>query len=102
MPKPRSKYTDAFKQDAIRLVLETHMPLTEAAAKLGVPNSVLSKWVKQRREEGQSAQDTQDKNNEPNLRQLVKRMERLEGSLEVLRKIVQEDLVGRVKTAFPD
>jgi transposase-like protein len=99
MPKPRSKYTDAFKQDAIRLVLEARMPLTEAAAKLGVPNSVLSKWAKQGRE---ASQGTQDANREPNLRQLVKRIERLEGSLEVLRKIVQEDLIGRVKTAFPD
>lgn len=99
MSKPRSKYTEAFKQDAIRLVLETRLPLTEAAAKLGVPNSVLSKWAKKGRETGRSPQD---QNREPNLRQLIKRMERLEGSLEVLRKIVQEDLVGRVKTAFPD
>lgn len=99
MPKTRSKYTDAFKQDALRLVFEARMPLTQAAAQLGVPNSVLSKWAKRKREVAQGAPDKQ---RDPDLRQLIKRMERLEGRLEVLRKIVQEDLVGRVKTAFPD
>lgn len=99
MPRPRSKYTDAFKQDALRLVLEARMPLTQAAAQLGVPNSVLSKWAKQRREEAEGALE---KRRDPDLSQLIKRMERLEGRLEVLRKIVQDDLVGKVKAVFPD
>jgi len=98
MPKPRSKYTDAFKRDAIRLVLDDRMPLTQASAHLGVPNSVLSKWAKSGRAATQAG--TQIKT-EPDLGQLAKRIERLEESLRVLRKIIQEDLTVRIKAEFP-
>jgi transposase-like protein len=98
MPKPRSKYTDAFKRDAIRLVLDDRMPLTQAAAHLGVPNSVLSKWAKIGREATQAVMQSKP---EPDLRQLAKRIELLEESLRVLRKIIQEDLTNRVKAEFP-
>lgn len=99
MPKPRSKYSDAFKRDAVRLVLDDRMPLTQAAAHLGVPNSVLSKWAKHGREASQTVNPIKP---EPDVRQLAKRVERLEESLRVLRKIVQEDLTIRVKAEFPD
>lgn len=98
MPKPRSKYTDSFKRDAIRLVLDDGIPLTQAAAHLGVPNSVLSKWAKNGREATQAVNPTKP---EPDVRQLAERIERLEESLRVLRKIIQEDLTVRIKAEFP-
>lgn len=46
--KPRRKYSDQFKQDAIKLVTEQGYRLSEAARNLGVDVSVLRRWVKGR------------------------------------------------------
>lgn len=98
MPKFRVKYTDAFKEKAIRMITEDGRPLTSAAADLGVPNSVLSKWVKKSREASQSAARDERASE---MRRLAMRIERLEESLEVLRKIVREELLLKVETEFP-
>jgi transposase len=41
--KPRRIYTEEFKQDAVRLVIE-RKNLSAVARDLGVPNSVLTRW----------------------------------------------------------
>ena len=46
--KPRRKYTDQFKQDAVKLVTEQGYRLSEAARNLGVDVSVLRRWFKGR------------------------------------------------------
>lgn len=43
--KPRRKYSDQFKQDAVNLVKEQGYRLSEAARNLGVDVSVLRRWV---------------------------------------------------------
>lgn len=46
--KPRRKYSEQFKQDAVKLVTEQGYRLSEAARNLGVDVSVLRRWVKGR------------------------------------------------------
>jgi transposase len=43
----RKKYTQEFKEDAIRLVLEQGYKQTEAARNLGIDRSMLARWIKE-------------------------------------------------------
>jgi transposase len=43
----RKKYTQEFKQDAVRLVLEQGYNQSEAARNLGVDRGMLGRWVKE-------------------------------------------------------
>lgn len=66
--KPRRKYSDQFKQDAVKLVTEQGYRLSEAARNLGVDVSVLRRWVK-----GRGAEKTDI----PNCRQMTPEQEEI-------------------------
>jgi transposase len=51
----RKKYTQEFKQDAVRLVLEQGYNQSEAARNLGIDRGMLSRWVKEAQEEENEA-----------------------------------------------
>jgi transposase len=42
--KQRKKYTEEFKAEAVRLVLESGKPIAEVARNLGVPANLLYRW----------------------------------------------------------
>jgi transposase len=42
---PRRRYEEAFKREAMRLVLEENRPATEVERNLGIPQGVLCKWL---------------------------------------------------------
>ena len=48
--KTRRRYTTEFKAEAVKLVLETRLSCAQAARDLGIPESVLSRWVHRARE----------------------------------------------------
>lgn len=50
--RPRRKYSPEFRAGAVRLVLEECKGVMEAAKDLGMPGSVLSRWVEQARADG--------------------------------------------------
>lgn len=45
--RPRRKFTDEFKEGAIRLVLDERKPVTQVARDLDLAQSVLRGWMKQ-------------------------------------------------------
>jgi transposase len=47
-PRPRRKFSDEFKRDAVDLVLTTGRPIAEVADELGLHDSTLGNWVRQR------------------------------------------------------
>ncbi len=49
--KPRRKFSQEFKQDAVKLVTDQGYRISEAARNLGVDVSVLRRWVKGRETE---------------------------------------------------
>jgi transposase len=51
----RKKYTQEFKQDAVRLVLEQGYNQSEAARNLGIDRGMLSRWVKEAQEDEREA-----------------------------------------------
>lgn len=50
-PRPRRKFSDEFKRDAVDLVLTTDRPIGVVAGELGVYDSTLGNWVRRHREE---------------------------------------------------
>ena len=45
--KKRRKFTDEFKTDAVKLVVEQGYNPSETGRRLGVPQSSISRWVRQ-------------------------------------------------------
>ena len=43
--KKRKKYSDEFKEEAVKLVSEQGYKVTEAARNLGVHDSLLRRWI---------------------------------------------------------
>ena len=53
----RRKFTDEFKQDAVKLVIEQGYNTSEAGHRLGVSQSNISRWVRQYRRSAESPSD---------------------------------------------
>lgn len=51
----RKKYPKEFKLDAISLVLEQGYGVTETANNLGIAQALLSRWIKEHREQDSQA-----------------------------------------------
>ena len=50
MSRKRKQYTPEFKKEAVALVLDHSLSITQAARYLGVSDSVLGRWVQAARE----------------------------------------------------
>lgn len=50
MGSTRRSYTDEYKDEAVRFVVEGHRPVAEVARNIGVHEMTLGKWVKKARE----------------------------------------------------
>jgi transposase len=48
---PRRKFTEEFRQEAVRLVLEKGLGVTEVARRLQISDKSLTNWVYQKRRE---------------------------------------------------
>ena len=48
--RTRRRYTEEFKQEAVRLVRESAHPLAQVARDLGIPDNVLYRWTAQHRQ----------------------------------------------------
>lgn len=54
MPKQTKRYTDEFKEEAIKLALSS-VSVSYAAKSLGIPDATLHTWVTQAKMSGQQA-----------------------------------------------
>jgi transposase len=45
--RPRRKFSEEFRKDAVELVLSTGRPIAEVANELGLYDSTLGNWVRQ-------------------------------------------------------
>ena len=48
--RTRRRYTEEFKQEAVRLVRDSAHPLAQVARDLGIPDNVLYRWTAQHRQ----------------------------------------------------
>jgi transposase len=89
MDKNRRKYTKEFKQEAVRLITVGGRSMTEIAESLEIGPSLLSRWVKSQREDGEEAFRGKGKRTavEDEVWRLKQRNRVLEEELEFLKKV---------------
>jgi transposase len=84
----RRAHTREFKEDAVRLVLEKEVPVSQVALDLGVHENTIYKWMRQYREgpEGAFPGKGRLKPKEEELRKLQRENEVLREEREILKK----------------
>jgi len=84
----RPNYTNEFKQDAVKLVVEQRYSCPEVGRRLGVAASNVSRWVRQYRQDQQDISEggIPRKELETEIRRLKKENKRLEMEREILKK----------------
>jgi transposase len=83
MPRP---YPKEFKQAAIDLARRGERPIAEVAHELGIAESCLRRWLKQDQVDRRERDDGLTSAEREELRELRKRVKRLEQEKEILRK----------------
>ena len=81
--RPRRKFTDEFKADAVALVEESGGQIAKVAKELGIYDSSLGNWVRQAREEAAGAPTAEER---AEIRELKKELERVTRERDILGK----------------
>jgi transposase len=81
----RRRFTDDFKRDAVKLVIEQGYNTSEAGRRLGVSQSNISRWVRQYRQATENPSGT-DRDLEAENKRLRKENQRLLMEREILKK----------------
>jgi len=85
--RARRKFTDEFKEGAVRLVLDEGKALSEVARNLDLTQSVFGKWVEQARaDRGKSKRGTLTTDEKEELSRLRKENRELRMERELLKK----------------
>ena len=85
--RKRQNYTNEFKQDAVKLVVEQRYSCPEVGRRLGVASSNVTRWVRQYRQDEQDLSEggITRKDLESENRRLKKENKRLEMEREILK-----------------
>ena len=83
MPRP---YPREFREGAVALARQGERPIAEIAKELGIAESCLRNWLKQEQLDRRERDDGLTSKEREELRELRKRVRRLEQEKEILRK----------------
>ncbi len=81
--RPRRKFTDEFKADAVALVEESGGQIAKVAKELNIYDSSLGNWVRQAREEAAGAPTAAER---AEIRELKREVERVKRERDILGK----------------
>lgn len=85
--RKRKKYTQEFKEEAVKLVTEQGYQVSEAARNLGVHPNMLSRWKREILGDDESSSGTGNLNDvQAELQRLRKENKRLKMEREILKK----------------
>ena len=86
--KRRSKYTREFKEDAVRLVTERDVKISQVALDLGIHENTIYKWIRQYKKDPEGAFPGKGrlKPEEEDFRKLQRENEILKEEREILKK----------------
>ena len=86
--KRRSKYTREFKEDAVRLVTERDVKISQVVLDLGIHENTIYKWIRQYKADPESAFPGKGrlKPQEEDFRKLQRENEILKEEREILKK----------------
>ncbi len=95
----RQRYTKEFKEEAVKLVTEQGLGVTEAARRLSIPNQSLSKWLSKAQEgktQGSArGKEVSDKDAE------ISRLRRENAELRMEREILKKAMAYFAKGSLP-
>jgi transposase len=83
----RNNYSKEYKEEAIRLA-QQHGNQSQTARDLGLPSSVLSRWMKELKEDPEKAFPGKGHTKEEELLKLQRENQRLKETVEILKKAV--------------
>ena len=87
MKKKRRKFTNEFKEEAVKLVLEEGYPISEAARNLGIHANLLGRWKREYEDGGKDGSDPGSSvAMKAELNRLRKENKRLKMEREILKK----------------
>lgn len=86
MPRPKKSYSPEFREEAVKLVIETSRPIVQVAAELGVQEGTLGSWVARYRREHAGDEPDLDTTERARLRQLERETRELRMENEFLKK----------------
>jgi len=83
--RPRRKFTDEFKADAVAMVEESGGQISKVARELGIFDSSLGNWVRRAREEADGAPTVEER---AEIRELKRELDRVRRERDILGKAV--------------
>ncbi|WP_433394005.1 IS3 family transposase [Micromonospora sp. KLBMP9576] len=86
MPRPKKSYSPEFREEAVKLVIETSRPITQVAKEIGVQEGTLGSWVARYRRDHVSDEPELTINERARLRQLERETRELRMENEFLKK----------------
>jgi len=81
--RPRRKFTDEFKADAVAMVEESDGQIAKVARELGIYDSSLGNWVRRAREEAEGAPTAVER---VEIRDLKRELDRVRQERDILGK----------------
>ena len=86
MGSTRRRFTDEYKQHAVRLVLDSGDSIAEIARSIGVHEMTLGKWMKKARDDGEESTRPLDEDERAELERLRKEIARARMEAEFAKK----------------
>ena len=83
--RPKRRFDEQFRRDAVALVKSTGKPLGEIATQLGITHWNLRDWMKRERREGRAAAATTQE-----LQRVIARLQRENQSLQAQRDVLKK------------
>lgn len=86
MPEQRRKYTPEYREEAVRLVIESSRPIAAVARELGIVEGTLGNWVNAYRREHAGEEPPLSVNERARLKELERENRELRMQAEFLKK----------------
>ena len=87
MKKKRNRYTQEFKEEAVKLITDQGYKISEAARNLGIDSNMLGRWKRELEDGGKGVSDSQGGAvMQAELNRLRKENKRLKMEREILKK----------------
>ncbi len=94
MPRPKKNYSPEFREEAVKMVIETSQPIAKVARELGIVEGTLGNWVNTYRREHVGEEPPLSLNERARLRELERETRELKMEVEFLKKGVPRTRVA--------
>ncbi len=86
MPRAKKNYSPEFREEAVKMVIETSQPIAKVARELGIVEGTLGNWVNTYRREHVGEEPPLSLNERARLRELERETRELKMEVEFLKK----------------